>query len=199
MTTHVTSRQKQVLDFIHSCMEDRGYAPSLREIGRHLKIKGTRAIEKHVAALERKGHLRKGVGARALGATSRPVGRTVPIIGRVAAGTPILAEENIERTITLDAGVARWKNVFGLRVKGDSMNGAAILDGDVVLVRSQATADSGEIVVAIRDGEATVKRLAREGADIFLQPANPAFQPIPAGEGSGYEIVGKVVGVLRIF
>jgi repressor LexA len=198
-TIPLTARQKQVLDFIHGCIEDRGYAPTLREIGRHLRIDGTRAVEKHVAALERKGHLRKGPGARALGAPSRPAGRLVSVIGRVAAGTPILAEENVERTLALDPEIARHKNVFGLRVRGDSMTGAAILDGDVVLVRPQSTAESGEIVVAIREGEATVKRLSRRDGTIFLLPENPAYKPIPAGEDSGYELVGKVVGVLRTF
>ena len=198
-TTPLTARQKQVLDFIHGSIEDRGYAPTLREIARHLKIDGTRAVEKHVAALERKGHLKKGVGARALGAPSRPAGRLVPVIGRVAAGAPILAEENIERTLALDPDLARFKNVFGLRVRGDSMTGAAILDGDVVLVRPQASADPGDIVVALREGEATVKRLARKDGQIFLMPENPAYKPIPAGEGPGFELVGKVVGVLRTF
>ncbi len=199
MTTTMTARQKQVLDFIHTTVEDRGYAPSFREISAHLRITGTRAVEKHLAALEKKGFLKKGVGARALGPTGRSVGRVVPVLGRVAAGAPILAEENIERTITLDPALARWTNVFCLRVKGDSMTGAAIMNNDLVIVRPQSDADSGEIVVALHDGEATVKRLRREAHKVFLMPENPAYQPIPVDAASPFTIVGKVVGVLRMF
>ncbi|MBV9080227.1 MAG: transcriptional repressor LexA [Elusimicrobia bacterium] len=200
MPTTPTARQKQVLDFIHGSAESRGYAPSLREIAAHLGIKGTRAVEKHVAALEKKGFLKRGEGARAVAATGRPAGRAISIIGRVAAGTPITAEENVERTLTLDPDLVRGRNVFGLRVRGDSMTGAGILDGDVVLVRPQGAADPGEIVVAMTEGEATVKRLARKDGRFWLLPENPAYKPIDTRTaGAGFELVGKVVGVVRMW
>lgn len=197
MTTILTDRQKQIRDFIQRSQEKQGYPPSLREIARHFGMVGTRAVEKHLAALERKGALRKGNGARALQLTGQAPGRAVPIIGKVAAGKPILAEENLSGSLTLDPAIARWKDAFLLRVKGESMKEAGILDGDLVLVRPQPDADSGEIVVAMIDGEATVKRLIKKNGSIRLKPENPAFDPIVIDENHPLHLIGKVVGVFR--
>ncbi len=191
-----TKRQAQVLDIITASVEERGFPPSLREIGAQLGIEGTRAIEKHVAALEKKGLLKKEHGARALTLPARPMGRAVPIVGQVAAGTPILAAENIEGHLTLDTGLARWDQCFLLRVKGQSMKDAGILDGDLVLVKKQADADNGEIVVALFNDEATVKRLIKKPGHVVLQPENPDFRPIVVRDNEAH-IVGKVAGVFR--
>ncbi|MBI4348694.1 MAG: transcriptional repressor LexA [Elusimicrobia bacterium] len=197
-TIALPPRQAQVLELIRESLEEKGYPPSLRELAAGLKVVGTRAIEKHIAALERKGLLRRRGGARSIELLGRPAGgRRVPIVGRVAAGVPILAEENREGELTLDPSLARWPDCYLLRVKGDSMTGAAIIDGDLVLVRPQPSADDGEIVVAMLEGEATVKRLARERGRAWLLPENPSFSrmELTGHESSG--ILGKVVGVFR--
>jgi repressor LexA len=194
----LTERQKEVLDAVTRSVEERGYPPSLRELAAELKVSSTRGIEKHLAALVAQGRLRKGHGARALELTDRPQTRQVPIVGRVAAGQPILAEENLEGVLALDWSVARWKDCFFLRVKGLSMIGAGILEGDLVLVKPQPDAESGEIVVAMVDGEATVKRLEKKEGSIRLLPANPDFQPIVVPKDERFKLVGKVVGVFRL-
>lgn len=193
----LTHRQQQVLTFVEKNIDGRGYPPSLREISAHLGISGTRAAEKHVAALEKKGRLSKGQGARALGVVGRAHGRSVPIVGQVAAGQPILAEENLLGSLMIDLTVARWNECFLLKVKGESMKDAGILNGDMVLVKQQPDAESGEIIVALIDGEATVKRLLKRGRSIILQPENAQFQPIWVTEHATFAIVGKVVGVFR--
>jgi repressor LexA len=200
-TITLTARQKEVLDFIRQNLEKRGYPPSLREISGHFRMTGTRAVEKHIAALERKGYLQKGTGPRALAMTERlhagARGRAVPVLGRIAAGRPVLAEENLMGNFILDSTFARWKESFLLKVKGESMKDAGILEGDHVLVKPQPDADSGEIVVALVDGEATVKRLLKKGRTVVLQPENPRCDPIVATGKEEFKIIGKVVGVLR--
>lgn len=190
----LTERQRAVLSLVERSVEERGYPPSLRELAGALGISGTRAVEKHLEALTRKGYLRKGSGARALEAVGRVSGRAIPIVGRVAAGRPILAEENLEGAMTLDA---RWEGCFLLRVKGDSMKDAAILDGDLVLVKPQPQAENGEIVVAILDGEATVKRLLKTPRGVTLQAENPAYAPIEVPREAAFSLAGKVAGVFR--
>lgn len=197
MPTTLTDRQRQVLESIHDAVERRGYPPSLRELAAELGVVGTRAIEKHIAALERKGYLKKGEGARALNLPGRPQGRSIPIVGAVAAGRPILAEENIEGRLTLDPSLTRGVDNFLLKVKGDSMKNAGILNGDLVLVRPQPHAESGEIVVALLGEEATVKRLQKKGNDIALLPENPDFEPLMVSPDAAFQLVGKVIGVFR--
>lgn len=192
-----TERQLQVLRLIEKSVEERGYPPSLRELAAALGLEGTRAVEKHVEALRRKGYLNKGAGARALESARRAFGRSVPIVGRVAAGSPILAEQNLEGALALDNSVARWEGCFLLRVKGASMKDKAILDGDLVLVKPQADADDGETVVALIDGEATVKTLRKRAGRVLLEPANDAFEPIVVEAGTPLSLAGKVVGVFR--
>lgn len=204
----ITARQQEILTFIQQTVEQKGYPPSLREIAGHFGMVGTRGAFKHVAALIRKGYLRKGQGARALevisqsqtarAVQSKSAGRTIPILGRVAAGQPILAEENLLGHLTVDPSLIRGREAFLLKVKGESMRDAGILDGDFVLVKRQADADSGEIVVAMREGEATVKRLIKKKGSLILQPENAAFDPIVITEKeTSFQILGKVVSLIR--
>lgn len=200
MDAAATPRQAVVLKLIEESLAQRGYPPSLRELAAALKLSGTRAVEKHVQALEKKGLLKRGKGSRTLTPADRPpAGRRIPIIGRVAAGSPILAAENREGELTLDPMLARWPDCFLLRVKGDSMLLSGILDGDLVLVRPQKDADNGDIVVARLDDEATVKRLLKpKSGGLVLQPENPAFRPITVAPGDSFGVLGKVVGVFRL-
>ncbi len=209
MKPALTQRQRQALDYISNCLTERGYPPTLREIGEHMGIRSTNGVNDHLKALERKGYLvREELKSRAL----RPVDMIkpkanrieVPILGRVAAGAPILAEENISERVSIDRyflGSAKANEVFGLVVSGESMIEDGIYDGDYLFVRKQATAERGEIVVAMIEGEATVKRYFPEGDRIRLQPANATMQPIfvNRSDARSLDILGKVVGVYRNF
>ncbi|HEY8376809.1 MAG TPA: transcriptional repressor LexA [Nannocystis sp.] len=211
MKPQLTHRQQQALDFITACLEANGYPPTLREIGEHMGIRSTNGVNDHLKALERKGYLvREELKSRALrpvavdthegGARSRTA--EIAILGRVAAGQPILAEENVRNRINVDPFFLRGyqpREVFGLVVHGDSMIEDGIFDGDYVFVRRQATAERGEIVVAMIEGEVTCKRYYPEGDKIRLQPANSTMQPIYVhrGDHRAFELVGKVIGVYR--
>jgi len=199
MTRPLTDRQAQVLQFITGYLSDHGYPPTQREIMRRFKIKSTKGVDRHLEALEKKGYLtRTRRGARALEVHGLSQSRGIPVVGRVAAGQPILAEENIEATLALDRKVACWKDAFFLKVKGDSMIEAGIFDGDYVLVRPQPGAEGGDTVVAMINGEATVKRLVKKKERIVLEAANPVYAPIEITEKSGEsKIIGKVVAVFR--
>src|SRR5512133_766772 len=220
----LTDRQLEVLRFIARQIDDAGYPPTIREIGEGLDIRSTNGVNDHLKALERKGYLtRDPVKSRALIPTEaarnqlgesrgnvipfRP-GPTrsgthlveVPIVGRVAAGQPILAQERVEDTVQIDAFLLGTnKKVYGLRVQGDSMIGDGILPGDYVFVKKQIHAQDGEIVVAMIDDEATVKRMYREGKRIRFQPSNPRMAPIYVAEDDfrSTMILGVVVGVYR--
>lgn len=193
----LTDRQAQVLQFITGYLADHGFPPTQREIMRRFKMKSTRGVARHLEALEKKGHLsRSHRGARAL--ELRGATRGIPVIGKVAAGEPILATENIEGRIDLNRSLARWKDAFLLKVKGDSMIQAGILEGDYLLVKPQPGAEEGEIVIALLNGEATVKRFEKKGERILLHSANPAYRPIEVTPQSGdFRIVGKAVAVIR--
>ncbi len=204
----LTARQRTVLEFIRDSIRRRGYPPTLREIGRALGIRSTNGVRDHVRALERKGYLvRDGVKSRAL----RPVeplefvelgGRTrrVPLLGRVPAGQPLLADEHLEDTVEIDTVLlGDAQEVFALRVVGDSMVGDGIRDGDFLFVRKQAVARPGQIVVALVENEATVKRFYPEGDRIRLQPSNPDYEPIfiRREDFRDTAILGVVVGIYR--
>jgi repressor LexA len=223
----LTDRQLEVLRFIVRQIEELGYPPTIREIGEALDIRSTNGVNDHLKALERKGFLaRDPVKSRALIPTTaarealgdrappresnvvpitrgaRPTGRLVevPIVGRVAAGQPILAQERIEDTVQVDSFLLGTnKRVYGLRVQGDSMIGDGILPGDYVFVKKQLNADDGEIVVAMIDDEATVKRVYFEGDRVRFQPSNPRMAPIYVRESDfrSTMILGVVVGVYR--
>lgn len=206
MRPDLTDRQRQALDYITDCLNARGYPPTLREIGEHMGIRSTNGVNDHLKALERKGYLvREELKSRAL----RPVDHGAPreeieveILGRVAAGEPILAEENVIDRVVVDRhflGAVKARDVFGLVVRGDSMIDDGIFDGDYIFVRKQSAAEPGEIVVVVIEGEATCKRFYPEGDRIRLQPANTAMQPIYVRRADfrTVDILGKVVGVYR--
>lgn len=197
--TNLSEKQKAILAFLQKYIAKQGYPPSEREIAKGVGIKWVRGVQHHLAALEEKGFIRRGEGARAIELTGPAKDQGIPILGRVAAGRPILAEENRIGTLPLDKSRLPWKGAFLLKVKGDSMKEGGILEGDYVLVRPQSDADSGEIVVAMVEGEATVKRLIKKKGSLILQPENPDFSPIVVTEKSGtFQIVGKVVGLFRL-
>jgi len=194
-----TERQRRILDVIRLFTAEHGYPPSVREIGERVGLSSSSTIHAHLKALERRGLIsRDPTKPRALrpaGLPPIPEALVVPVLGKVAAGVPITAQEDIEGEFLLpSAFVPRTSDAFMLRVQGDSMIEAAILDGDLILVRSQRTADNGEVVVAMLDGEATVKRFYREAGRVRLQPENHTMTPIYA---SDVEIVGRVEAVIR--
>lgn len=193
-----TQRQAEVLNFLNQYIGRAGYPPTVREIAKQLKIRGLHAVKKHLVALEKKGYLTRGRGARAIGIADQPQAASVPILGQVAAGQPILAEENILGTLALDRSVLRGGPYFLLKVKGDSMMDAGIFSGDHVLVKVQAQAENGEIVVALVEDEATVKRVFHRGDKIILQPENPAHPSMTFTHKDDIRILGKVTGVIRI-
>jgi repressor LexA len=208
----LTDRQREILDFITQSIRDRGYPPTLREIGLHFGIRSTNGVNDHLRALEKKGHLlREDLKSRALrpvgprGAPVRAASRDedmveIPLIGRVAAGVPLLAVENVEDTVKVDRFfIGQTREVFALRVKGESMIEDGIFDGDYIFVRKQLQANRGDIVVAMINDEATVKRYYPEGDTIRFQPANAAMQPIIVRKRDfkTVNIIGLVVGVYR--
>jgi repressor LexA len=204
----VTARQREVLEFIRVFGERHGVPPTVREVGERFRFTARAAFD-HLRALERKGMLERRVTGKrasrmlvlpALKGARRGEPPGIPVLGRIAAGAPITAVENHEDTIPLrpDWLGAGGQDVFALRVRGDSMIDAHIVDGDLVLVRKQETAGSGDIVAAMLDGEATVKRLAREGGAVVLRPEHPTMKPIVVEAGRGdFRILGKVVGIMR--
>ena len=198
----LTKRQQQVLTIITQSIEERGYPPTMREIGELMGIRSTNGVNDHLKALERKGFIiREDLKSRTLRpVTVEPQPASIPLVGRVAAGQPILAVENLEETLKVDRYlVGSSDDVFGLRVEGSSMIDDGILDGDIVFVRQQRTASRGDIVVALVDDEATVKRYFPEKGSIRLQPANAAMEPIfiKYDESRQFSLVGVVVGVFR--
>ena len=204
-TSTLPQRQQRILVAIRDWVVRYGYPPSTREIGAAVGLRSPSSVSKHLASLEEKGFLRRGT------AMSRPIdvrvflqeprerggsddSVPVPVVGDIAAGTPILAEEHVDEVLTLPRELAGRGNVFALRVRGDSMIDAAICDGDTVVVRQQAEAHSGQIVAAMIDGEATVKVYRRRGGHVLLEPRNPAYDVI---DGDEAVVLGIVVSVLR--
>ena len=187
--------QQKIYDYIAACIREQGYPPSVREIGEAVGLKSPSTVHFHLKHLEEAGVIEKGAGkgrAIALTATEVPEDR-VPIVGNVAAGSPILAEECIEDYLTFDTG-GRSGEYFALRVRGESMLNAGILPGDLVIVHRQATCSNGEIVVAMIEDEATVKRFSRQNGHVWLLPENEAYSPI---DGTYAQILGKVAAVVR--
>ncbi|MEW1550553.1 transcriptional repressor LexA [Streptomyces tsukubensis] len=204
----LTTRQAAIVAFIEQTVARKGYPPSMREIGEGVRLRSTSSVAHQLMALERKGFLyRDPHRPRAYRVRSdqhadipdAPAGMTpeavqVPLVGRIAAGTPILAEELVEDVLPMPRHLVGEGQLFALTVVGDSMIEAAICDGDIVTVRKADSADHGDIVAAMLDGEATVKRLRRENGRVWLMPHNAAHHPIP---GEDAVILGKVVAVLR--
>ncbi|MGC4175795.1 transcriptional repressor LexA [Demequina sp.] len=211
----LTERQRLILETIRASVTDRGYPPSMREIGEKVGLTSTSSVTHQLSALESKGYLRRDphrpraievvlpgetpaqpavqeIPAAASGRSEASV--DVPLVGRIAAGGPILAEQSVEDVVTLPRQLTGQGELFMLTVSGDSMIDAAICDGDFVVVRRQNTAESGDIVAALLDDEATVKTFRNKDGQVWLMPHNPAYTPI---DGTHARIMGKVVSVLR--
>lgn len=202
---NLTDRQRQILDYILAEINKKGYPPSVREIGQAVGLTSSSTVHSHLAALERKGYIRRDpTKPRALevidfrlsnkGINPDKV-KNVPLVGRVAAGTPLFAQENIEDNYPLPVEIA-GENSFMLKVKGDSMIEAGILDGDYIIVRQQATANDGDIVVALIDDESTVKRFYKKRDRVVLKAENKSMEPIIVRD---VRILGKVIGLIRKF
>ncbi len=213
MRLPLTARQREVLEFIRKFAAQIGYPPTVREIGAHFGFV-PRSVFDHLKALERKGYLRRDPAkSRSLqileppdtlphAATTRAPApsREIPVLGRVAAGQPLLSEQNVEGTFTLPREWVNGDEAFLLKVQGESMIGAHILPGDHALVRRQSSAENGDIVVALVNDEATVKRVLFRPGEVILQPENPSMAPIHVKQGEkSFQILGKVTGILRRF
>src|SRR5713226_473577 len=225
MTETLTERQEKILAFIKKSIQDQGYPPTIREIGEHFGIRSTNGVNDHLKALERKGYLMRGelksralsiidggksgaqparfarIGRRELSAVGGSEVVEIPVVGKVAAGAPILAQENITDHVRIDSMLLgdSGRKVFALKVSGDSIIGDGILGGDYIFVRKQLQANPGEIVVAMIEDEATVKRFYPEGDRIRFQPSNPRLKPIYVSREDfrDTQIIGLVVGVYR--
>ena len=222
----LTSTQENLLNFLRNFLLEKGFPPTLREIASHFGLKGPKSPQKTLKVLEKKGYLRRVPGgSRAIEILKPQIGRlrtvmaqgrrrgllyeknvgsatvptlSLPIVGRVTAGDPILAIENIEGYVNFDRNLVSSEDVFLLRVKGDSMIEAHIQDGDFALVKPQKDAENGEIIVALIDDEATIKRIFKKRDWIHLEPANPTMGPIVIKKGEKrVTIVGKVIGIFR--
>jgi repressor LexA len=206
MRDELTSRQRKILEVIREAVTSRGYPPSIREIGEAVGLTSTSSVHSQLAALEKKGFIRRDpTKPRAIEVyldepaveQPRPLPVYVPMLGQIAAGQPILADENVDELLPLPRELVGQGDLFGLHVRGDSMIEAGVLDGDFVIVRSQPTADNGDMVAALlpnEETEATVKHFSRRAGHVQLLPDNPAFDPI---DGDGAQILGKIVAVLR--
>lgn len=211
MKSELTARQQEILNFIQEFVEFNGYPPTYREIGKKFDISSTFGVKRHIDALIKKGFLasesntsrtlsiiESGIAGSA--PISNPEFVNLPVVGRVAAGQPILAEENIEGTFMIDRSLLSKKDeCFGLKVKGDSMINAGILEGDLVIVSPQKEALNGDIIVALLRDEATLKRFMLHGNEVYLKPENENYSNIPINNYEDFSIIGKVIGVFRTY
>lgn len=203
MAGKISTKQQEILDFIKDCILQKGYPPSVREICEAVKLKSTSSVHSHLETLEKNGYIRRDptkprtieILDDSFGLTRREL-VNVPIIGQVTAGQPILAVENIEDYFPVPPEYLHNKTTFMLKVKGDSMINVGIYDGDLILVEEQPTASNNEIVVALVDDSATVKRFFKENGHYRLQPENDFMEPIIVDQVS---ILGKVIGLFRTF
>ena len=202
MKPNLTRRQEEILDFIKQAVREKGYPPSVREIGAAVGLNSSATVHSHLNSLENKGMIRRDpTKPRAIEILDDDFQTVVdavavPVVGRVTAGAPILAVENIEDYFPMPRQVIRDQEVFILQVRGDSMIEAGILDSDYVIVRKQSAADNGDIVVALLGDEATVKTFYKEKTHVRLQPENSALSPILP---QNVKILGRVIGVFRLF
>jgi repressor LexA len=206
MAEQLTEKQRKALAFVQAEIRAHGRPPTLREIGAHIGVTSTNGVRYVLETLERKGYLQRspmlsrGIELTARTAVIKPFDemRDVPIVGRVAAGAPLLASENIEGYVRVDRSLATSDETFALRVRGDSMKEAGILEGDVIFAKPQNTADPGDIIVALLGDEATVKFFRPQHDRIHLEPANRYYSPIIVERGTpGFRILGRVIGLMR--
>lgn len=203
MRKQLTARQRSILEFIVGFVERNGYPPSIREIGAEFDIRSLRGVTVHLDALERKGFIRRESTSRSIKVLQPRIPRPdselarLPILGTIAAGEPLLAVENVEGELSVPrAMLGGTQDAFLLRVKGDSMTGAHILPGDMVVIRPQQTADNGDLVAALIGEDATVKRLRLDSGRGTLIPANPEYDTMPI-DGTESRIIGKVIALMR--
>ncbi|MGQ9643392.1 MAG: transcriptional repressor LexA [Ignavibacterium sp.] len=213
MKNKLTDRQKEILDFIQKFISDNGFPPTLREIASNFGLASTFGVKRHLDALKKKGYLKiESYASRAItlnkisnefeleNTTFNSKIISIPVVGRVAAGSPILSEENLEGTIAIDSNFFKNnKDCFALKVTGDSMINAGIFEGDLVIVNPNEKVSQHDIVVARVDDEITVKNYEKRDNKIFLIPQNEKYQPIVVTERNNFSLVGKVIGVLRWF
>lgn len=210
MKNELTNRQQEILDFIQEYLGIKGFPPTFREIAKHFNMASTFGVKRHIDALVKKGFLsNESKTSRTLSILSDGLNKSkqvldniigIPIVGRVAAGQPILAEENIEGNLLLDTTMVKTKTAcFGLKVRGDSMINAGIFEGDLVIVSPQQNAVNGDIIVALLHDEATMKRFIVNENIMYLMPENERYQPIEVNQREDFSIIGKVVGVFRTY
>lgn len=210
MKNELTDRQQEILDFIQTYANHNSYPPTYREIGKQFNIVSTFGVKRHIDALVKKGFLsNESKTSRTIALVENTLNKSrqvldnmmgIPIVGRVAAGQPILAEENIEGNVLVDATLLNKRNdCFGLKVRGDSMINAGILEGDLVIVSPQQNALNGDIVVALLQDEATMKRFIARDNKIYLMPENEKYNPIEIADREDFSIIGKVIGVFRTY
>jgi len=207
MKAELTERQKEIYNFIKEYIEVNSYPPTYREIGNHFNIASTFGVKRHIDALVKKGFMNIGENSNRTISLTENFDETknnpadiinIPIVGHIAAGVPLLAEENIEGTFTLHSGLINGKaDCFALKVKGDSMINAGIFDGDVVIITPQNDADNGDIVVAMIENEATLKRFKKLKDRIELIPENENYSPIIVNNTENFSILGKALGIFR--
>ncbi len=208
MKQELTERQQDILSFIHQFRDENGYPPTLREIGKRFEISSTFGVKRHLDALVKKGYLNiesnasRGISILrddlGIDAGGNDIFRKIPIVGRVAAGSPILAIENIEGSIVIDpAFMKKSQDCFALKVKGDSMVNAGIFENDLVIVAPRGDAVNGDIIVAMLEDEVTVKTFEKKNEAIRLLPQNDNYTPIEVDKSKDFKIVGKVTGVVR--
>jgi len=205
MRHDLTPVQEKMLEYIVGTIRERDRSPTIREIGERFGIASTNGVRYHLSALEEKGYIKRERGiSRGIewqehhsSATAARGGVEIPLVGHVAAGRPILAVENVEGVLAVDEMFAHSKDCFALRVHGDSMKDAGIMNGDVVIVNPQPSARSGDIVVALLDDEATVKRYVSQRGNVVLRAENPAYEDIELARRNDARVVGKVVGLMR--
>jgi len=200
MKQNITKRQREIYEFIYSCVSDGGIPPSIREIGEKFNIRSTNGVEGHLLALEKSGLIvrERGKSRSIYLHSDKPIMATIPILGRVAAGSPVLSPENMEGEVAVDSKLLSISNsnVFAVKVVGESMINAHIVDGDLLIVRAQDSAQNGDIIVALVEGEATVKRYIQEANRIRLQPENANLKPLYLEDGD-FQVVGKAIGMFR--
>jgi repressor LexA len=193
MFTRDKDRRNRILEFVRTYTDEHGCAPSIREIAKAVGVRSTKAVKYHLDILVNEGLIKRTPRqARALSTAHQP--ESLPLIGRIAAGSPLLAVENVEAQVSL----SRFRDCFLLKVKGESMKGAGIMENDMVVVRPQSAAENGEIVAALLGNEATVKRFQQRRGQVVLEPENPEFEPITvSADRQDFRIIGVVVGLLR--
>ena len=207
MAKQLTKRQQTVLETIREWIRERGYPPTIRELGQRLGIRSLRGVTTHLDAIAKKGFLKRESRARSISLSDlvAPFERAlrVPVVGRIRAGEPVLAQEHVEGHVVVDGSWLGGSKAsdgvehFALKVQGDSMINAGILEGDFVIVRQQSTAQDGDVVVALLGDEATVKRFYKEGDHIRLQPEHPTMEPLVVTKQEPLTLLGKVVAVFR--